>query len=639
MLRKTLILLIISALTFAPMAMAQPSISLTPDNIDEVVAAMSTREKAQLVVGNGWGSMFVAFHLSSPKNHRVPGAAGETRAIPRLGIPSIVLSDGPSGVRYSDYSTAFPSPILLASSADTALVYEVGRAMGQEALSKGVDVLLAPGMNLQRSPLCGRSYEYYSEDPVWSASMAAAMVRGIQSAGVGACVKHFAANNQETNRMQVDEHIDSAALRQLYLENFRLALREGQPWTLMSAYNAVNGTFCQEDSWLLTDVLRREWGYDGVVLTDWWFRHHPVNKLAAGNDLLTPGSDMQVGDICRAIRRGTLSEQRLNEACRRMLQLIVKTPSYRVKQAPLEDPQPVDVAALCRRAAARSFVLLKNDNRTLPLSINYSSSTKVALFGTASYCLIAVGTGSGHVMAPYAVSLADGLDSAGYQLMAEPLGYYTDYISHRSHRLNQGGFGVISRFVGQSAFREPQLSEEMLRQQASMADVAILTIGRQAGEAKDRSLRDDWMLTDAEQANIRAVCDAFHREGKRVVVILNICGPIEMCSWRDQPDAILLCWLPGQEGGNAMADVLSGVVAPQGKLPMAFPADYFEHPVSRHFPLQRQDKALVPDSITIDATHHTAHFGESLEVGQRFYDAHPSIAPAYPLGYGLTYEE
>ena len=276
-------------------------VSLRADNVDSVLAQMTLREKATLVVGNGWGSLFEGFRIPFCHGHRLPGAAGESRAIERLGIPSIILADGPAGVRLMKHQmTAFPTGISLASTRDTALVRAVGVAMGEEARAVGVDVLLMPGMNLMRNPLCGRNYEYYSEDPDLSGQIAAAMVKGVQSVGVGTSVKHYAMNNQETNRFRTNAIVDSATMHDLYLRNFRIAIDDSKPWTVMASYITVNGTPVMRNKTLLTDILREQWGYEGAVITDWEAHPRSYEKIAAGVDLLTPGMTSRIGEIYRA---------------------------------------------------------------------------------------------------------------------------------------------------------------------------------------------------------------------------------------------------------------------------------------------------------------------------------------------------
>ncbi len=291
---------------------AQPK--LASDNIDEVLKAMTLQEKATLLVGGAKAAMVEG--VTSGMIAQVPGAAGNTRPIERLGIPGTVLADGPAGVRISPtrqgtdktfYATGFPVGTLLASSWDIGLVEKVTTAMGNEVLEYGVDVLLAPGMNIHRNPLCGRNFEYFSEDPLLSGKMAAAYVRGIQSNGVGTSIKHFAANNQETNRNENDSRISPRALREIYLKNFEIAVKEGKPWTVMSSYNKLNGEYTQQKEELLTTTLRDEWGFDGIVMTDWGSKENTVKSAKSGNDLMEPGNQREIDRIVNAVKEGTLS--------------------------------------------------------------------------------------------------------------------------------------------------------------------------------------------------------------------------------------------------------------------------------------------------------------------------------------------
>lgn len=598
---------------------------LTKDNIDAVLAEMTLREKATIVVGAGWSSLVEGFHLPFCNGNRVPGAAGETRAIPRLGIPSVVFADGPAGVRMKNPgATAFPTGISLASTADPKLVEEVGRAIGEEARAFGVDVMLTPGMNLMRNPLCGRNYEYFSEDVALSSQMASAIIDGVQSVGVGTSAKHYALNNQETNRFNNNVIIDSVTMHKLYLENFRRALAASKPWTVMASYNHVNGTPVQENKELLTDVLRSQWKYEGVVVTDWHRHTDPVKKIAAGVDLLMPGSGCRIGTIVRAVKRGKLSEERLNEAARRLLELVVKTHSFNQ-----DGGQPFDKAAhqaLARKAGAAGCVLLKNEDNTLPIS---KDAKKIGLLGIHSYHLIAGGTGSGHVNSEHTVSLDEAFKAAGCKLNARAVETFEGYAEKSNARMKVKGMGLFSKHVGYPSFHEiPLISEDTVHNVVDLSDATIITFGRQSGEGVDiKPEKGSYYLSDAEMSLLRMTAARCRAVGKKLIVVLNVAHVIETASWSDMADAILLAWCPGQEAGYAIYDVLTGAVKPQGKLPVTFPVHYEDIPSSANFPTKTCGEKNV----------RTTRYEEEGNVGHLYFDAHPEVPVAYPFGWGLTY--
>lgn len=636
MTRRMKRLLLITALMLSSLSSVAQEVALRPDNIDEVLSQLTLREKASLVVGAGYKSMLAGtFGFQVP----VPGAAGMTRAVPRLGIPSIILSDGPAGVRIEPkrkrtdatfYCTGFPIGSLLASSWNTKLVEKVGGAIGEEALAYGVDVMLAPGMNLQRNPLCGRNFEYYSEDPLLSGLTAAAYVRGVQSQGVGACVKHFAVNNQETNRFWNDAQVDEETLRTLYLRNFKLAVRDAQPWTVMASYNRLNGIHTQENKWLLTDVLRDEWGFDGLVMTDWTGRRNTAAQIEAGCDLMEPGVKSQIRELVRKVKRGELSEASLDICVRRVLELVVKTPSFKGLQRS-QSPNLKAHAEVAREAAEEGIVLLENRAGTLPLN----AGTTLALFGNGSYQLLAGGTGSGHVHRPYVVNLDEGLSHEGYSVNEALSASYHDYMVNNRPRKK-----MLSSMLGSPAIPEMPLSREAVESAAAQADCAIVTISRQAGEGGDRHLADDFLLSEQEKRMLADVCEVFHGQGKKVVVVLNVGGVVETASWKHLPDAIVLAWQPGQEGGNALARILSGRVCPSGRLPVTFPVDYFDLPSSAHFPYDYAGRGSMTagrdKEKDVENVGYTV-YAEGLDVGYRYYQHPEAPEVSYPFGYGLSY--
>lgn len=613
---------------------------LGKDSLDKVVAAMTLEEKAHLVIGTGMAGSSGEAPVVGETRNLVPGAAGTTYPIPRLGIPAIVLADGPAGLRINPlregdantyYCTHFPIGTLLASTWNTELVEQVGQAIGNEVLEYGTDVLLAPALNIHRNPLCGRNFEYYSEDPVVSGKTAAAYVRGVQSNGVGTSIKHYALNNQETNRMKNDVRVSPRAVREIYLKGFEIAVKESQPWTVMSSYNFVNGVYTSESKDLQTTILRDEWGFKGMVMTDWFGGADAAAQMWAGNDMLQPGRPGQFEDIVEGVRSGRLSEADLDRNVRRVLELIVKSPRFKGYEFS-NKPDLKAHAAVTRQSAVEGMVLLEN-NGVLPLA---SEISRVAVFGTTSYDFIAGGTGSGNVNRAYTVSLLEGLRNAGYAIDAELEKTYTKYIKEETERLNPKSDDPMAMFMPKIRAGEFVPSAGLLDKMVRANDVAIITLGRNSGEFFDRKVAD-FTLTEQESGMIEAVCAAFHEAGKKVVVILNIGGVIETASWKNLPDAVLLAWQAGQEGGNSVADVLKGVANPSGKLTMTFPVRYEDHASSRDFPIDMafgmfgKDKDAEPQR-NVDYT----EYEEGIYVGYRWFDKQ-GLEVSYPFGYGLSY--
>ena len=613
---------------------------LGKDSLDKVVAAMTLEEKAHLVIGTGMAGSSGEAPVVGETRNLVPGAAGTTYPIPRLGIPAIVLADGPAGLRINPlregdantyYCTHFPIGTLLASTWNTELVEQVGQAIGNEVLEYGTDVLLAPALNIHRNPLCGRNFEYYSEDPVVSGKTAAAYVRGVQSNGVGTSIKHYALNNQETNRMKNDVRVSPRAVREIYLKGFEIAVKESQPWTVMSSYNFVNGVYTSESKDLQTTMLRDEWGFKGMVMTDWFGGADAAAQMWAGNDMLQPGRPGQFEDIVEGVRSGRLSEADLDRNVRRVLELIVKSPRFKGYEFS-NKPDLKAHAAVTRQSAVEGMVLLEN-NGVLPLA---SEISRVALFGTTSYDFIAGGTGSGNVNRAYTVSLLEGLRKAGYAIDAELEKTYTKYIKEETERLNPKSDDPMAMFMPKIRAGEFVPSAGLLDKMVRANDVAIITLGRNSGEFFDRKVAD-FTLTEQESGMIEAVCAAFHKAGKKVVVILNVGGVIETASWKNLPDAVLLAWQAGQEGGNSVADVLKGVANPSGKLTMTFPVRYEDHASSRNFPIDMafgmfgKDKDAEPQR-NVDYT----EYEEGIYVGYRWFDKQ-GLEVSYPFGYGLSY--
>ncbi len=617
---------------------------LGKNSIKEVIAAMTLEEKAKLLVGKGM--KLPGINSGGPvlgeTQDKVPGAAGTTFAIPRLGIPTIVVSDGPAGVRIDSvrkdgsktyYATAWPVATLIASSWDTALARKIGVAFGSEVREYGIDVILGPAMNVHRNPLGGRNFEYFSEDPLLSGTMCASVVKGIQSNGVGTSIKHFVANNQETDRNSVNAIISERALREIYLKGFEIATKESNPWTVMSSYNYLNGTYTSESYELLTTVLRKEWGYKGFVMTDWFGGTDPIGQMKAGNNLLMPGTPEQSQKIIDAVKSGMLDEKILDENVAGILNIILKSPAFK-KYKFSNNPDLKKDALVSRNTAAESMVLLKNNDHSLPISNKVKS---IALFGNISYSLIAGGTGSGDVNKAYKISLAQGLANAGYKLDDNISSSYSSYIKEEKAKQPKKSF--FEEFMNPTPpIAEFNIDNDLITKKSTEADVAIITIGRNAGEGSDRKMEGDYYLNDAEKALIKNVSDAFHAQHKKIIVVLNIGGVINVNDWKDAADAILLAWQPGLEGGNAMTDVLSGKINPSGKLATTFPGSYDDVPSAKNFPGKEFPEKATTGTFGMKRIPAEVTYEEGIYVGYRYYSTF-NIQPAFEFGYGLSYTD
>ena len=607
-----------------------------------LVGKMTLEEKARLVVGMGMnlaGVTTQAAPVVGQTEDKVPGAAGTTFSIPKLGIPTTVLADGPAGLRIAPFRngdsskhffcTAFPVATLIASSWDPVIAGKVGKAMGAEAKAYGIDIILAPALNIHRNPLGGRNFEYYSEDPLVSGKIAAAAVNGMESNGVGASIKHFAANNQETNRNQVNTIVSERALREIYLRGFEIAVKESQPWTVMSSYNRINGLYTSENHELLTTILRKEWGFKGYVMTDWFGGSDPVAQMKAGNDMIMPGMPQQVKKIMEGVKNGTLDEQVLNENAERILAVSMQGPNF-MGIAATNKPDLKAHAKVAREAAADGVVLLKNETGTLPLS---KSVKMVAAFGNTSYDFISGGTGSGDVNEAYTVSLVEGMQKAGFGFLKSlEEGYLTHIRAEQAKRPAKKFF-----FELQPPLPELKPTSAQLADAANSSDIALITLGRNSGEFQDRKAENDFNLSEDEMQLISSVSNAFKAQGKKVIVVLNIGGVIEVASWRDKADAVVLAWQGGQEAGNALADVLSGKVNPSGKLTMSFPAKYADVPSSKNFPGKNLSEKEVIGALGIPMGKASeVVYEEGIYVGYRYYNTY-KVPVAYPFGFGLSY--
>ena len=643
--KRTIIMALAATICVTTMN-AQPK--LTASNIDEVIQAMTLEEKAKLLVG-GSNNFFGDQAAVGGEADLVAGAAGTSPAIPRLGIPATVLTDGPAGVRIDPtrkgttqtyYATGFPIGTCLASTWNTELVGKVGEAIGNETKEYRCDVILGPGMNLHRNPLCGRNFEYYSEDPLLTGKIGAAYTNGVQSQGAGVSAKHFAVNSQETERTSVDERVSQRALRELYLRGFEIAVRESQPWTIMSSYNKINGQFSMGNRDLLTSILRDDWGFKGIVMTDWiGIRRglETITEVQAGNDLMEPGQPAQVKEIIEGVKSGKLSMTDVDRNVRRMLEYIVKTPSFN-KYPATNKPDLEAHAAITRQTACEGIVLLKN-NGCLPWKDG--SIKTVSLFGENSYNFLSGGVGSGCVHTPYVVDMVEGLQNVGIkssEVLTDIYRKYIDYARVKFQVERHPAKWFQTEMMGPQKYPEIAINSIAIGKEVRSADAAIITIGRQAGEGIDRDLETEFNLIPEERQLIIDVCQAFHAVGKPVVVIINSGSVIETASWKSYPDAIICAWQPGEEGGNSVADIMTGKVNPSGKLTMTWPIAATDHPSTRNFPglvdfySYQNERSGGRQMRNYDYTNHE----EDIYVGYRYFDTFNKEV-SYPFGFGLSY--
>ena len=635
--------------------------------VSDVLSQMTLEEKLHLLKGSGISSAMGSDYVPTA----IPGAVGTIVPTPRLGLPTIYLSDGPAGLRIeptregSDrtyYATAFPIGTQLASTWNTDLVYKVGQAMGSEARSYGVDVILGPGANIHRHPFCGRNFEYFSEDPYLTGFIGSSIVNGIEYNGVGTSLKHFVANNQETNRNYNNSIVSERALREIYLKGFELVIKNSQPWTVMSSYNKVNGTYVSESRELLTDILRNDWQFDGLVMSDWFGGNDAVAMISAGNDLLEPGTKLQWDALKEGVENGTLTNTVIDTSVSRILYLILasnKMNNFKYD----ENPDLEKHAEITRTSANEGIILLKNNN-VLPIQ----QTTKVALFGITSYDFISGGYGSGDVNEAYSISLEEGLENSRakinntkgdvietFQISSESginrPGFIIDseakslYESHKSQ--NEELFvkpeGISAMF---DPYNPPEIaySQDQINSISKNTDIGIITIGRNSGEGGDRVNIDDFELKNVEKEMIKNVAFAYHSQDKKVIVVLNVGGVVETASWKNDVDGIILAWQGGQEGGNSVADIISGKVNPSGKLPMTFPVKVSDHASHNNFPLEGAPmnmldffKSKNENKSEIKNIDYTV-YEEDIYVGYRHFDK-AEIEVSFPFGFGLSYTD
>ena len=610
------------------------------ERVSDLLNKMTNEEKIAILKGTGIGSM-LGFNSNG-----VPGAAGEIYGNKRFGLSKLYLADGPAGLRISSerknsdkklYSTAFPVGSLVASTWDKNLAFEIGKAMGSEAKSYGVDIILAPGMNLHRNPLCGRNFEYFSEDPVLSGNIAAGIVNGIQKNNVGACPKHFVVNNQETDRMKNNAQVDERTLREIYLKGFEIMVKKSQPWAIMSSYNKLNGKYVTVNKRLLTSILREEWGFKGTVMTDWFGGGDTVESIKAGNDLIEPGTSKVLKDLEMGLKNQKLNDNDLNIAASRILKLILR--SNKMNNSKNDNSPDLKChAEIVREKASEGMILLKNDG-TLPLKENHI----ISLIGVTSFNIISGGIGSGDVDEAYTVNLDEALLKSNFKLNKTSTDLYKNYFKKNPVKKPEGIIENLMLMMNPKILSEINYTDNDLNTMAENSDLAVLTIGRNSGEGKDRVEKNDFLLSKKEKELIEKICEVFHSKNKKVVVVLNIGGVVETDSWKDLPDAILLAWQAGQESGNSIVDILSGKVNPSGKLPMTFPVALNDHRSTKNFPTDgtASDITLMFDKKEKPLSEQTKNkdftiYEEGLYVGYRHFEKE-DINTSYPFGYGLSY--
>ena len=541
----------------------------------ELVNQMTLEEKALLLSGDGWWA---------------------THRIERLGVPTISLTDGPHGVRKgqgaglseSVPATCFPTASALACSWDTDLVQQIGVALGEESQAIDVQILLGPGVNMKRSPLGGRNFEYFSEDPLLAGKLAVAYIQGVQSQGVGTSLKHYAVNNQEFERMATSSNLDERTLNEIYLPAFEIAVKEGQPWTVMSAYNLVNGVYASEHTELLQEILRQRWGFTGFVMSDWGGVNDRVAGLSAGTDLEMPGSgDYNAQKITKAVRNSSLPSDKLDESVAKVLAVILRAHASHKESARFDIEEH---HALARRAGGESIVLLKNADAMLPLDL--ARLGKIAIIGAFARTPRYQGAGSSQVN-PTKVSNA-------YDELVKIAG-------------GDGKFAYASGYTVEGDVTDELLEEA--RKAAATADIAIVFAGlpdSYESEGFDRSSLD---MPAGHNKLIESVSSA---QPNTVVVLMN--GSAVTMPWANRVKAVMEVFLCGQAGGGAVADVLTGRVNPSGKLAETFPIRVEDTPAYPNFPGRNGQ----------------AFYGEGVFIGYRYYDKR-DIEPLFPFGYGLSY--
>ncbi|RAK12725.1 beta-glucosidase [Halanaerobium saccharolyticum] len=553
-------------------------------NIDKILKELTLKEKASLLSG---------------------GDFWQTEAVERLDIPSIFLVDGPHGVRYvadrhhadpAKKATCFPTAVNLAASWDLAIIEKVAAALAEEAKALGVDVLLGPGINIKRSPLGGRNFEYFSEDPFLSARLAVKFIRTVQKNGIGTSLKHYTANNQEYKRFSIDAQIDERPLREIYLAAFEKVVKEANPWTIMAAYNQINGDFATENEYLLKDILRDEWGHDNLIVSDWWAVHNRVKALKAGLDLEMPGPD-PVNDqkIVEAVEAGELAEEKVDESVTRILDLILKAQSTTKEKNELPAAEHHQLA---REVAAETIILLKNQGDLLPLTeAKLEEKESLLVVGELAEEVRYQGIGSSQVNPTRLDTHYQALEDKFSEQLK--LHYTPGYSSEAEREENEN------------------LKEKALRE-AENKDYVIIYAGLPDKVEAEGYDRDDMQLPEAQNQLIKEIAAA----NPNIIVVLNNGSAVDLREWIDNVSAVIEAGLPGQAGALALADIIAGEVNPSAKL-------------AESYPLQLEDN---PSYLNFPGSSGTVRYGEGIYIGYRYYDK-KNQELLFPFGYGLSYTE
>jgi beta-glucosidase len=546
-------------------------------NLQEIVAELSLTEKFALLTGKD---------------------AWRTVAVERLGIPSIVVSDGPNGLRKIETdaggkeitvpAVCFPTSSAMAATWNRQLVREVGKALGEECGAMEVDILLAPGTNIKRTPLCGRNFEYYSEDPLLAGELAAAYIEGVQSEGVGTSLKHFAANNQEYDRRQISSEIDTRTLREIYLKPFEIAVKKSQPWTLMCAYNRLNGVYCSENRFLLDDLLRKEWGFTGIVMSDWSAVYDRAKSLKASLELEMPFEDKSIAVLEESHRKGQISDSEIDSAVERLLKSVFRAVESRAKRAKTYDLQSHH--ALAKKAALEAITLLKNENGLLP--VDKSKVKKIVVVGQFAEEPVIQGGGSAKVIPNQVdIPLERIKELAGKEIMIE----YFPVIYSQKPTVNQLNYAMAA---------------------VHDADMAFVMVGNRDGiESEEYDRANIRLSPEMEEVILRIAA-----ENPNTVVIVAASSAVDMSAWIDKVTTVVFTWYTGQAGGSALADILFGLANPCGKIAETFPLRVEDTPAYANYP----------------GNGYAAWYAEGMMVGYRYYDTcHKEVL--FPFGHGLSY--